>query len=352
MSRERNKANGKFPVLKVMVQNRDFFSWERDEELEIENCPSNFILLFTQLVEIIKLECIAVISRIGTINSSIQKGGRKIVLKRIGICRWVCIIVAVIIVVAGGCKMFENYVSIRDQHLTKYSYSSGGGMDGGYHRETIKEYGDYALVCIESAEWYAQDPTVTEYLTDAAALDELEAVVRKYKMNFWNRKKFTNEFVADGESESYRFAFDDEDISFSSQIYPMNYRKKLAELDEVVKRYIETGEKLPGLVNTKTGEEGTLFLSEGELIVYVRSYAMDSLELKILNGTDEDIEISEMYKLVNADTNVTLSEEKTPYSGSFSEHSTDELNIRLKERLQAGNYKIILGSLEFPFEIR
>lgn len=137
-----------------------------------------------------------------------------------------------------GTKVFGNYVNIQGKHLNTYSYNSGGGMTGGYYRKTVKRCEGYALISIESAEWHSQDPVVEEYRTDTVVLDELEAVVRKYKMNFWNRKKFTNMFVHDGESYSYHFDFDGVDISFSSQIYPMKYKEKLTELDNIVERYI------------------------------------------------------------------------------------------------------------------
>ncbi len=248
--------------------------------------------------------------------------------------------------------MSGNDANIRGQHLNTYSYHSGGGMDGGYHAETVERYDDHALISIESADWYFQDPTITEYRTDAAVLDELESVVRKYQMNLWDGKEFTKEIVYDGATESYRFHFDEEDISFSSQLYPVKYGKKLAELDRVVEKYIETGEKLPGLVNPKTGEEEHDILDEDELVIYVYSYAKDSLGLRILNGTDEEIEIPETYKLINMDTGVVLYDEETPYGGRFSEHSRDEMNIRLTERLPAGNYQLIFGGFEIPFEIR
>ena len=150
--------------------------------------------------------------------------------------------------------MFRNYVNIRGQKLNSYSYSTGGGMEGAYYRETVKKYEDKALIRTESASWHSEEPTVTEYLTDASVLDEIEAIVRKHKMNFWNRKKFTNMFVSDGESYSYSFNFDDAYISFSSQIYPLPYSKKLDELDAVVKKYIENGEKLPGMDEQESNE--------------------------------------------------------------------------------------------------
>lgn len=134
--------------------------------------------------------------------------------------------------------MFGNYVRIRGQHLNEYRYSSGGGMTGGYYTKTVKRNKDYALIRIASAEWHSQEPTVTEYKVDVAILDELEAIIRKHRMNFWNKKKFTNMFVADGESYSYSFGFDNADISFSSQIYPARYSEKLKELDSVIEKNI------------------------------------------------------------------------------------------------------------------
>lgn len=263
------------------------------------------------------------------------------------------VVVVVLFVIAGVCKaMIGHYVNIRSQHLNTYSYSSGGGMNGAYHEESVKRYGDGALIRIETAQWYAQDPTVTEYLTDAAVLDELEAVIRRHRMNFWHNKEFTRMFVYDGETESYHFGFDEECISFHSQIYPLRYARKLAELDRIVDKYIAVGEKLPGLVNQRTDEEELYYLPEGELEIYVYAYTENALRLRILNGTDEEVQIPETYTLINADTGAVLLEEDTPYGGRFSENTRDEMYLRLQERLPAGNYRIIFGDMDIPFEIR
>lgn len=246
--------------------------------------------------------------------------------------------------------MFGNYVSIRGKHLDAYSYSSGGGMTGGYYRKSVTGYENRALISIESAEWYDKDPDVAEYYTDVAVLDELEQVVRKHRMNFWNRKKFTNIFVHDGESMSYHFNFNDANISFSSQIYPIRYEKKLAMLDNVVEKYIKLGERLPGLVNPIVEEEQDPF-KEGKLIVYVSSYARNILGIKVLNGKDEPFEIPKTYKLINAKTGEIIIEADTLRSGRVSELSRENFDIRLKDRLSEGNYKIIFGDIEVKFEM-
>lgn len=138
-----------------------------------------------------------------------------------------------------------HFVSIRGQHLRKYEFSSGGGMTGGYYRETVEKADEsFARVVTERAEWHSDVPQINEYLVDIAIFDELERVIRTYGMNFWNNKKFTNILVADGESESYTFSFDENSISFSSQIYPMRYSHKLGKLNKVIDKYLEGAEKI------------------------------------------------------------------------------------------------------------
>ena len=248
--------------------------------------------------------------------------------------------------------MFGNHVVIRDKHLNAYQYSSGGGMTGGYRNISVKRWEGQALISFESADWFSEDPTVSEYLADIAVLDEIEAIVRKYKMNHWNRKKFTDLFVHDGESHSYQFIFDDAYINFSSQIYPEKYGSKLAEIGSVIEKFVRDGEKLPGLVNQKIDGDAQHSLPEGKSVVYVYSYAGNILGLRILNGTDEEIQLSEKYQIINHDTGTLLYEETTSYGGKIDKRSKDEVHIRLKERLTAGNYIMILGNLKIPFEIR
>ena len=135
---------------------------------------------------------------------------------------------------------FSHFVSIKGQQLVKYEYYSGGGMTGGYHRETVKKYDDTsAVITTEKAEWHNDEPEITEYKVDIAIMDELEKIIRKQKMNFWHRKKFSNVFIADGESMGYTFTFDDAEIDFSSQHYPAQYRNKLQKLDETVDAYLK-----------------------------------------------------------------------------------------------------------------
>ena len=268
------------------------------------------------------------------------------------------IIIAIILafsIIVGGIVyiMGGHYVSIRGQRLESYRYSSGGGMTGGYHHETVKRYDEaHALISIEKAEWHNQDPEIEEYLADVSVMDELEGIIRRYRMNFWNGKKFTNEFIADGESEGYSFSFDSDGISFSSQLYPARYDIKLRKLHEIIDNYLEKAEKLPGLVNDKIDTEENYYLPEGKLELYVYTYSGDYLGIRVLNGTEKPVEIPVSYKLINTYTDKVIAENDEKYTNTVDSKSRDEIGFSLNERLEAGNYKLVLGGTEIPFEIR
>ena len=169
--------------------------------------------------------------------------------------KWLIVaaIILALLIIGGAVFMLGNhFVNIRGKHLDSFCDSSGGGMNGAYYSRTIKRYDEKnALIRTEKADWYAGDPEINECLVDISIMDELERVIRKNKMNFWNRKEFTKMFVADGESYSYSFDFGDSDISFSSQIYPPRYRKKLNQLKDVIFRYMQDAKELPGSVGSK-----------------------------------------------------------------------------------------------------
>ncbi len=111
-------------------------------------------------------------------------------------------------------------------------------MTGGYYCEMVKRDGDKAVIRTEKTDFHNEEPVKREYIVDAAILEELEAVIRKHRMNYWNRKKFTNMFISDGESKSFSFEFDNNSIRFSSQIYPAKYGDKLEELKKIVHAYM------------------------------------------------------------------------------------------------------------------
>ena len=178
------------------------------------------------------------------------------------------------------------------EKLESYKYSRGGDMLGGSYSQSVAEYNeDSALVTIMQSEWHGDDGTIKEYLVDKEILNELNAVFVKYHMKNWDNKDFSDMFIGDGASRSYRFNFGTNSVSFSSQYYPEEYADKLNELDEILYKYLKNATLLPGLLihDTITEDEQKLpyDLNNGEIILSVYSYYQKYLCYRLANGTDE-----------------------------------------------------------------
>jgi len=129
------------------------------------------------------------------------------------------------------------------QELMMYKTHSGGDKKGGNKETVLTAAAGGAILRFSEAEWHDEEPTVEEYLVDAKALEEIKEVFMKYEMYKWEDKKFSDLFVADGKTTSYLFSFTEDDISFSSQLYPDPYAAMLDELDAVIEKYRSTGKK-------------------------------------------------------------------------------------------------------------
>lgn len=251
---------------------------------------------------------------------------------------------------------FSNWFgnNVNGQKLKRYTESSGGGMNGGHSRLVIERYDEtHALYSTEKSKWYAQIPEVEEYLVDVTILDDIQKVFTANKMNKWNNKEFSDVFVADGESYSYSFDFDDDSVRFSSQFYPEKYSQKLQQLDDVINRYADSMEKIPGLVLPETGEEsGPYIPCSGGVGIYVYNYATKYLTYKIVNDTDENVEYScqpVIRRLYDESVVVTGRDSGTATVWANGE---DEEAIKLNSLLDAGFYELTVGAYSCVFEIQ
>ena len=251
-----------------------------------------------------------------------------------------------------GCSKVPD---VKNKELISYRYSSGGGMTGGGNSTEISIIDGEVILSYSNTEWWYEDADITEYKLDKAVLTDIESVFRKYKMQNWNDKKFSNMFVADGPSYSYSFKFEDSTmVSFSSQVYPVSYSEKLAELDKVIEQYKERGTLEPGLVTKeKTDEElaGKNNPDNGLVEIEVYEYSKDRIYFRILNGTDEDVAVSNSVKLVRNSDGEMLYNESSEYSIEVNATSANEEYL-LSGRLEEGIYTIYVGDYSAEFEIR
>ena len=251
-----------------------------------------------------------------------------------------------------GCSKVPD---VKNKELISYVYSCGGGMNGGGNSTEISIIGDDVILTYSEKEWWYDDNDITEYKLDKAVLADIESVFRKYKMQNWNDKKFTDMFVADGPSYSYSFRFEDNTgVFFSSQVYPASYSKKLAEIDKVIEQYKERGTLEPGLVTKeKTDEElaGKNNPDNGLVEIEVYEYSKVRIYFRILNGTDEDVAVSNSVKLVRNGNGEMLYNESNEYSIEVDAKSANEEYI-ISGRLEEGIYTLYVGDYFAEFEIR
>ena len=266
----------------------------------------------------------------------------------------------IILFVIGGLLIFglfgcSKVPNVKNKELISYVYSSGGGMNGGGNSTEISIIDGEVILTYSDTEWWYEDDDITEYKLDKAVLADIESVFRKYKMQNWNDKKFTDMFVADGPSYSYSFKFEDSTrVSFSSQVYPVSYSAKLAEIDKVIEQYKERGTLEPGLVTKeKTDEElaGKNNPDNGLVEIEVYEYSKVRIYFRILNGTDEDVAVSNSVKLVRNSDGEMLYNESSEYSIEVNATSANEEYL-LSGRLEEGIYTIYVGDYSAEFEIR
>lgn len=264
------------------------------------------------------------------------------------------------LLVIGGIVMFglfgcSRVPKVKDKKLISYIYASAGGMNGGGSSTEMSCIDGEVFLTYSDTEWWYDDAKIMEYKLDRAALSDIEKVFRKYRMQNWNGKKFTNIFVADGPGYRYSFKFEDNTtVSFSSQVYPKSYRKKLAELDKVIEQYKERGSLEPGLVaREKTAEElaGKDTPDNGLVELEVYEYRKDRIYFRISNGTDEDVAISGSVKLVRNSNGEILYNESSQQALKVNAATADEESL-LPGRLEEGSYTIYVGDYFAEFEIR
>lgn len=244
---------------------------------------------------------------------------------------------------------------IGKQKLISYEENSGGGMEGGGNSvEVYTRDGETFLTVSSSRFWYT-DNTVGEYRVGDDTLAKIEKVFRKHRLQRWNRKKFTNIFIADGESHGYSFEFDgDASVYFSSQYYPARYRKVLNRFSAILMEARMSGTLLPGLVTEEHTDEDVFEKDrpkDGKVSAEVFEYSHNRLRFRLKNGTDEPVSVSGTVRILRDSDGAVLYESVSDESYSIDPNSSSEDTVEPEKRLEAGNYTFEAGELSCPFEI-
>lgn len=267
--------------------------------------------------------------------------------------------------VIGGLLMFGLFnfsefgfgsgPDVKNKALISYVYSSGGGMTGGGKSTSVNIVDDQVILTYSNAQWWYSEDDVTEYKVDKAILADIEKVFKKYKMQNWHDKKFSDMFVADGPSYGYSFKFEDGTrVSFSSQVYPKSYSERLAEIHKVIEQYKEKGILEPGLVTREKTEEelaGKENPRNGLVELEVFEYRGNKIYFRLSNGTDKDVTVNNSVKLVRSSDGKALYSESDEQPIKVDATSAQEASLR-SGRLAEGRYTVYVGDYSAEFEIR
>lgn len=245
--------------------------------------------------------------------------------------------------------------NVKNKKLISYRYSSGGDMCGGRKSTEISSIdGEMILTCADRTWWY-EDENIIEYRLDREALSDIEGVFRKYMMQKWNQRKFTNMFVADGPGYSYTFKFEgNTTVSFSSQLYPLSYSKKLSKIQQVVTQCREKGTLEPGLMTReKTVEELQRKdrPDNGRVEIEVYEYSRGRIHFRISNGTDASVAVRNSVRLVRNRDGEVLYIDSSEDSIEVNANTAHEEMFCLSGRLAEGMYTLYVGEYSALFEI-
>lgn len=273
------------------------------------------------------------------------------------VCTAIIAVTAITGVALASMGLFGEFAGIEKEKLEGYKYSRSGGIQGCSSSKSVQEYSkDSALFTIMQRKWHRDDGTVKEYLVDKEILNELKAVFVKYHMEKWGNKKFTDRFIADGASNSYRFEFETNHVSFSSQYYPEKYSSKLKELDEILNKHLENATLLPGLLIHDTIKESDYTLpydlNNGKIVLSVYSYHQKYLYYRLANGTDEEKKIESVIRLYRDGESVPIYEKSSEHKISLSAHRLYENSVKLNKLLAPGKYRFEAFGYETEFEIQ
>lgn len=250
-----------------------------------------------------------------------------------------------------GCGKADD---VKNKNLVSYRYSSGGGMTGGSSSEEINIIDGKVVLTYSDAEWWYEDATVKEYIIDAAVLQDIEKLFRKYRLKNKNGKRFNGVFVADGPSYCYLFKFGDgTEVSFSAQVYPVSFNSKLNEIRNVILKYREKGLLTPGLVTKeKTFEdiEKKNNPDNGIAEIYVYEYSKGRIHYRISNGTGNQINVNNSVKLVKDGAEKAIYSEIIENCEEINAESSLEKDF-FSGILDEGFYTLYVGDYSSEFEI-
>lgn len=270
----------------------------------------------------------------------------------------VCLIVAIVVIAILCLK--KNTRVVYDGKITYFSESSSGDMSGG-HKSTIVKYAkdkQKVIVIYSSAKWHSDDDTVIEYYVSPKIFDELTEIVNRTKLYNAENLPDSGEIILDGATRRVTVDYDDRKrFSYSSnQKLTEKVYETEKEINFVIAKYCEGGEKIPTVIARKLYDENT-GLESCDLGLHISSINGCYLYYKIINSSGSDFLTDgklSIYKLVDGEyVEYLVCDDVVDKSfASGVGYGYDEyVELEKENILEAGTYKAVIGNLEDIFDV-
>ena len=202
-------------------------------------------------------------------------------IKKIGI------ILLGILILVGGIFMvlqFMKQQKLKNSELESCFSSTGGGMDGGYSRATIKKEddGSVTLTVINQQYHYTREET-TVYQVDPKVLEDIKEIVLKYDL--YGASKRPNSPVVAYDAPTSTIGFDFTEDYFSIGDYQVLSNKQNEGWHKFIE-YLNSIERKDG-VKTVAPQEAVLSMPTGYTFTFYVDEAFDGKLDDVLVESDE-----------------------------------------------------------------
>lgn len=252
------------------------------------------------------------------------------------------IIIFIILLSIGAIIMFKPKKKI-DSKLIFISTISSGSMNGGRSETSIERVDDNkALYSIYDQPSHSSPVDIKEYYIDATTLDKIKAIFDKYDLQEYPKLKRSEIFAHDAATTSYEYKFENgNNIYFSSDLdLPRKFQAAKTEIKDILNKARENGEKLPNIVSQNPNND--------EITLSINYYYQNTISYLIENYSDHEIEVDGIIRLYKGDY---LIYEEESYSYNLNKNRDHLDYIKLKNRLDVGDYLLELGDIKCSFTI-
>lgn len=252
------------------------------------------------------------------------------------------IIIFIVLLCIGAIFMFKPKKKI-DSKLIFTSTISSGSMNGGRSETSIERVDDNkALYSIYDQPSHSSPVDIKEYYIDDTTLDKIKAIFDKYDLQEYPKLKRSEIFAHDAATTSYEYKFENGDnIYFSSDLdLPRKFQDAKTEIKDILNKARENGEKLPNIVSQNPNND--------EITLSINYYYQNTISYLIENYSDHEIEVDGIIRLYKGDY---LIYEEESYSYNLNKNRDHLDYIKLKNRLDVGDYLLELGDIKCSFTI-